>query len=236
STMAVTHTLGAQRAYSITLPMTDTNGAAVSISLNYLLYLPDDYGQEPQRRWPLILFLHGAGQRGDNIDQVALLGLPNLVNTRLKLPALVISPQLPSGAYWNDYVGALEALLDQIAVKYAINPKQVYVTGFSMGGYGTWALGLNAPDRFAALVPVAGGWDASAANICTLKSVPIWVLHGANDEMVVPAASDEMVKALRACGGNVRYTLLPRTTHAASATVAYLQPELFEWLLAQHLP
>jgi predicted peptidase len=235
-TTPATRPIGSQHAYSITLQSTSANGAAASLDLNYLLYLPDDYGQDSQRRWPLILFLHGAGQRGDDVEKVAQLGLPDLLNTRLKLPALVVSPQLPSGAYWNDYVNDLEALLDQMMAKYAIDPKRVYVTGFSMGGYGTWALGLNSPDRFAALAPVAGGWDASAANLCALKAVPVWVLHGANDEMVVPSASEEMVKALQACGGNVRFTLLPKTTHAAAATVAYLQPGFFDWLLAQQLP
>ena len=235
-TIPTTHTVSLQRAYSMTVQIVDAHGVPSSISLDYLLYLPDGYGDDSQQQWPLILFLHGAGQRGDHIDQVASLGLPSLLNTRLKLPALVVSPQLPSGAYWNDYTGALEKLLDQIVVKYAIDPKRIYVTGFSLGGYGTWALGLNTPDRFAALVPVAGGWDANAANLCTLKSVPVWVLHGANDELVAPAASEEMVKALQACGGNVRFTLLPRTTHEAAATVAYREPGLFDWLLAQRLP
>ncbi len=235
-TIPMTHTIGLQRAYSTTVQIVAASGVPSSISLDYLLYLPDGYGADPQQQWPLILFLHGAGQRGDHIDQVASLGLPSLLNTRLKLPALVVSPQLPSGAYWNDYTGALEELLDQIMVQYAIDPQRIYVTGFSLGGFGTWALGLNTPDRFAALVPIAGGWDASAGNICTLKSVPVWVLHGANDELVAPSASEEMVKALRACGGNVRFTLLPRTTHEAAATVAYREPGLFDWLLAQRLP
>jgi predicted peptidase len=236
STIPVTRTVNQQRAYSVTLQTVYANSAPLSVTVDYLLYLPDEYGRDPHQQWPLILFLHGAGQRGDHIDQVAELGLPNLLNTRLKLPALVVSPQLPSSANWVDYTGTLEKLLDQIMAQYAIDPKRVYVTGFSMGGYGTWALGLSAPDRFAALVPVAGGWEASAANICTLKSVPVWVLHGANDEMVVPSASEDMVKALRACGGEVRFTLMPRTTHEAAATVAYIQPGLFDWLLAQRLP
>jgi predicted peptidase len=236
SPIPATYSVSQQRAYSLTVQTKNAHGAALNLTLDYLLYLPDGYEQDPQRQWPLILFLHGAGQRGDQIDQVARLGLPNLLNTRLKLPALVVSPHLPSGAYWTDYVTALEKLLDQIMAQYAIDPKRVYVTGFSLGGYGMWALGLAAPDRFAALVPVAGGWDAGATNLCTLKSVPVWALHGANDELVSPAASAEVVKALQACGGNVRFTLLPRTTHEAAATVAYLQPGLFDWLLAQRLP
>ncbi len=225
-----------QRAYSLTVQIKDNRGVPLNVTLSYLLYLPAEYGQDSQQNWPVILYLHGAGQRGDQIDQVARLGLPNLLTTRLSVPALVVSPQLPAGANWTDYTGVLEKLVDQIMAQYAVDPKRVYVTGFSMGGYGTWALGLAAPNRFAALVPVAGGWDAQAANLCTLKSMPVWVLHGARDEIVAPAASEEMVKALQACGGNVRFTLLPRTTHEAAATVAYLQPGLFDWLLAQHLP
>lgn len=236
ATLAVTHTPGQQLAYSATLSITAANSAAVSVTLRYWLYLPDGYGEDSQTQWPLILFLHGAAQRGDDIEQVKQLGLPNLVETRLKVPALVLSPQLPSGKYWNDYVGLLEQLLDQITQEYAVDLKRVYVTGFSMGGYGTWALGLSTPERFAALAPVAGGWDAAAPNICSLKAVPIWVIHGANDEMVAPVIAEEMVKALQSCGGNVRYTSLPRTTHSAAATVAYLQPDFIKWLLAQHLP
>ena len=134
----------------------------------------------------------------------------------------------------------ITALVDWIETQYTIDPQRIYLTGFSMGGYGTWALGLSSPDRFAALVPVAGGWesgsDAVPPNICDLASKPIWVFHGAQDETVKPAQSEVLVNALRACGSDVRFTLLPKTAHAASGVLPYTGSELYDWLLQQSLP
>ena len=159
--------LSAQQPFSITLPV-----AQSTVEVNGLLYLSADYGRDAQRQWPLIVFLHGSGERGTDPRRLTSIGLPQYLQDRLDVPFVVVSPQLPPGDEWNDKGEMINALVDAIETQYAIDPQRVYLTGFSLGGFGTWALGLNSPDRFAALVPVAGGWefgsDAVPANICDL--------------------------------------------------------------------
>ena len=122
---------------------------------------------------------------------------------------------------------------------YAVDPQRIYLCGPSMGGYGTWAMALKYPTRFAAIVPVASGWDFTneyvPANLCDLKNVPIWVFHGALDTSVLPDQVTAMVQALQACGGNVRFTLYPDADHLESSNRAYADPELYDWLLQQSL-
>jgi predicted peptidase len=211
-----------------------------AMAVQGLLYLPQDYGRDAQRQWPLIVFLHGSGERGYHPDRLTSIGLPQILQERSDLPFLAVSPQLPLGQDWNDKGEMINALIDWLAAKYTIDPQRIYLTGFSLGGFGTWAVGLNMPDRFAALAPVAGGWEfgseAAPANICDLSAKPIWAFHGAQDEVVKPAQSEVLVNALRACGGDVRYTLLPKATHAASGVLPYRDSELYDWLLQQALP
>jgi len=219
---------------------TTVQGRQSEIDVQGLLYLPQDYGRDAQRRWPLIVFLHGSGERGTDPQRLTSIGLPQILQSRSDLPFVVVSPQLPPGDAWNDKGEMLDALVEWVEEQYAIDPQRIYLTGFSLGGFGTWALGLSSPDRFAALVPVAGGWgfggDAVPANICDLAAKPIWVFHGAQDELVKPAQSELLVEALRACGSDVRYSLMPRATHAASGVLPYRDSELYDWLLQQSLP
>ncbi len=227
--------LNAQQPFSITLSV-----AQSEVEVDGLLYLPADYGRDAQRRWPLIVFLHGSGERGTDPQRLTSIGLPQILQDRSDVPFVVVSPQLPPGEQWNDKGEMLDALIDSIGTQYAIDPRRIYLSGFSLGGFGAWALGLRSPDRFAALVPVAGGWekssDAVPSNICDLAAKPIWVFHGAQDEVVKPAQSEVLVEALRACGSDVRYTLLPKATHAASGVMPYRDSELYDWLLQQSRP
>ena len=225
----------AQQPFSTTLRMAQSD-----VKVNGLLYLPADYGRDAQRQWPLIVFLHGSGERGFDSQRLAGIGLPQILQERSDLPFVVVSPQLPLGEEWSDKGEVINALVDWVEEQYAIDPQHVYLTGFSLGGFGTWAMGLNSPDRFAALVPVAGGWefgsDMVPADLCDLAATPIWVFHGAQDETVKPEQSEVLVKALRACGSDVRYTLIPSATHAASGVLPYRDSELYDWLLQQALP
>lgn len=229
-----------QNPYSTTLQIVSARGVTRSVEVNYLLYLPQDYGQDSSRQWPLILFLHGSGQNGTNPELVAATGLPELLTTRPDFPFVVVSPQSPPDQVWNSQLPVLIALLDQIQQQYAIDARRVYLTGLSMGGIGAWDLALNYPQRFAAVVPIAGGWifqsDAVPKNICNLKDVPIWVFHGAQDDIVLPRQSQSMVDALKKCGGNVQFTLYPDANHKASWTKAYADPMLYEWMLNQVRP
>jgi predicted peptidase len=230
----------AQQPFSTTLQVRHGKGEAVAEEVNGLLYLPADYGRDPQRRWPLIVFLHGSGERGYDPQRLAAIGLPQILQSRSDLPFVAVSPQLPPGDEWDDKGDVVNALVEWTETQYAIDPRRIYLTGFSLGGFGAWALGLSSPDRFAALVPVAGGWEfgsaAAPANICDLAAKPIWVFHGAQDEVVKPAQSEALVEALRVCGSDVRFTLLSRATHAASGVLPYRDSELYDWLLQQSLP
>jgi len=207
--------------------------------LNYLLFLPQEYGQKPRKKWPLILFLHGMGERGDapeDLEIVKVYGPPMIVEREVDFPFIVASPQCPAESYWSAELDELEALLDEIVATYAVDLDRVYLTGLSMGGYGAWGLALRHPERFAAIAPIAGGYvhgsDEVPESICDLKDVPIWVFHGALDTTVLPRQSEVMVDALRACGSDVRFTLYPDAEHD-SWTETYDNPELYTWLL-QH--
>jgi predicted peptidase len=124
----------------------------------------------------------------------------------------------------------LNALLDEIVASYAVDVDRVYLTGLSMGGYGAWHLGIQYPDRFAAVVPIAGGGDPG--QVCALKDVPVRAFHGALDDVVAPGETQEMVAALEACDGDVQFTLYPDVYHD-SWTQTYANPDLYEWLLDQ---
>ncbi|HSD83998.1 MAG TPA: prolyl oligopeptidase family serine peptidase [Anaerolineae bacterium] len=240
ATTATLQAPSAQQPFSVTLPIPQTAGEAQTAEVNGLLYLPVDYGRDAQRRWPLIVFLHGSGERGYDPQHLTSIGLPQILQDRSDIPFVVVSPQLPPGEWWNDKGEMLDALIDWIKEQYTIDSRRIYLTGFSLGGFGTWALGLRSPDRFAALVPVAGGWEfdseAVPSNICNLATKRIWVFHGAQDEAVKPEQSEVLVKALRACGSDVRYTVIPQATHAASGLLPYRESELYDWLLQQALP
>lgn len=202
-----------------------------TVSSRYLLYLPAAYRQNRRQRWPLLLFLHGAGERGSDLTQVKKHGPPKFLDERPDFPFIVVSPQCPAGEWWDTTV--LSALLDEIIAKYRVDEDRVYVTGLSMGGFGTWMLASCEPWRFAALVPICGGGNPLLAH--KIKHLPIWVFHGAKDPVVPLARSEEMVAALRALGANVRFTVYPDAGHD-SWTETYNNPALYDWLLQQRRP
>lgn len=202
--------------------------------LNYLLYLPRGYGADPQARWPLIFFLHGMGERGDDLQLLLRHGIPRVVEEREDFPFITASPQCPPDASWLALIPALAALLDEVVASHAVDPDRVYLTGLSMGGYGVWHLAVACPERFAALVPICGGLGVPglAERLCALKEVPVWAFHGALDPVVPVAESEQAVEALRACGGQARLTIYPDAEHD-SWTRTYDDPALYDWLLAQ---
>ena len=200
------------------------------VRLDYLAFLPEGYGEDTQKKWPLILFLHGMGERGDDLELLKLHGIAKVVEEQPDLPFVAISPQCPETSWWHVEVDALSALLDEVLGKYAVDENRVYLTGLSMGGFGAWQLGSTYPHRFAAVAPICGGGDAS--KVCALKDVPVWVFHGAQDPTVPLQRSEEMVDALKACGGNVRLTVYRDLEHD-SWTRTYDDPALYKWFL-QH--
>jgi predicted peptidase len=229
-----------QHPYSSRVEIETAGHITRTVELNYLLYLPSDYGRDPHREFPLILFLHGSGERGSDLEILKRQPLPKTLDRQKDFPFIVLSPQLPLAmGNWSDLIDPVKALLDQIQAAYSVDTQRVYLTGLSMGGFGAWEFALHYPQRFAAIVPIAGGYrfqsHAIPENICDLKDLPVWVFHGAQDANVLPAQSEEMVRALEACGGNVRFTLYPDGDHSASWTRAYADPALYTWLLEKRL-
>jgi predicted peptidase len=207
----------------------------LALEVNYLLFLPKGYDAQANKRWPTILFLHGAGERGTNLAKVATHGPPRNVSSNPDFPFIVISPQCPEGETWSNEV--LLALLEEVTRKYAVDPGRVYLTGLSMGGYGTWSLGVSNPEKFAALVPICGGGElitvilAGRDRAQSLKSLGVWAFHGAKDPVVPLEETQRMVDALKRAGvTEVKLTVYPEATHNAW-TETYDNPELYRWLL-----
>ncbi|NWF89897.1 MAG: prolyl oligopeptidase family serine peptidase [Ignavibacteriaceae bacterium] len=201
----------------------------LTLSANYLLYLPKDY-EKVNDEFPLVLFLHGAGERGTDVEKVKVHGLPRLINEGKDFPFIVVSPQCPEDMFWN--TDLLTALLDEIEDNYRVDKNRIYVTGLSMGGHGTWSLAIAQPHRFAAIAPVCGWSNPTMA--CTIKHVPIWVFHGAKDNVVPLSASEQMVEKLKSCNADVKFTIYPEANHD-SWTETYNNDELYSWLLQHSL-
>lgn len=210
--------------------------------LNFMFYVPSSYQQDHHQKMPLVLYLHGTSLRGDNLDKLRIGEFTAILQYEPNFPFLVVAPQLPANdenRSWsrNGMPEKLFKLLDEIRGIYAVDEKRIYLTGSSLGGGGTWEIGLRYPDYFAALVPVMGfyGYPFEVPNnICDLKDVPVWAFHGENDQIVPLEAEQGLVDALRACGGDVRFTVYPGAGHNVDAQ-AYKTPELYEWMLAQSL-
>jgi predicted peptidase len=221
----------------MTVEAQETGRITQTVVVNYLLYLPKGYRQSAQQQWPLILFLHGQLEWGDDPTILTRQGVPKLLDEGEELPAIVVSPQTPEGKRWWPRTAVLGAFLDRIEATYAVDLQRVYLTGISMGGYGVWALAMRYPQRFAALVPIAGGADYNTdeipQEICALNDVPTWAFHGEMDVNVPYTESVNAVAALRACGGNVRLTLYPDAAHVESWERAYANDELWAWLFQQ---
>jgi predicted peptidase len=199
----------------------------IKVKLDYLLFLPEGYAKDEGKKWPLILFLHGAGERGSDVEKVKVHGPPKVVQTKKDFPFIVVSPQCPEGSWW-DHMAVL-ALLDEVQSTYRVDLDRIYLTGLSMGGFGTWDIALRAPGRFAAIAPICGGGNPALARV--LRNLPIWVFHGDKDPVVPVSMSDDMVAALKKVGADVRYTRYEGLQHD-SWTKTYDNQELYDWFLS----
>jgi predicted peptidase len=205
--------------------------------LDYLLFVPMDYQEDSTTLWPLILFLHGRGESGDNLNIVKRHGIPKVIEEAEDFPCITVSPQCPANTDWVALIEPLMSLLSSIIERFRVDQQRIYLTGLSMGGRGTWALALEYPEIFAALIPICGrvpDGDQFMEKVKALKDVPIWVFHGAKDSSVPVQNSEAIVAALRAVQGNVSYTVYPDADHD-SWTETYSNPELYRWMLSQAL-
>lgn len=225
-------TLGLVRADSGAAQTVEHASMRVTYDYDYLLQLPEGYATAGRdQRWPLVLFLHGLGERGRDINAIKRHGLPKMIEQGKRFPFIVVSPQCPDDEWWN--VLALEALVDHVAAKYRVDPDRIYITGLSMGGYGTWALAQRHPERYAAVVPICGGGEVRHAP--GLRDLPLWAFHGAKDFTVPLKRSQEMIDAITAAGGAPKLTTYPDGGHNVWEET-YANPELWTWLLAQKRP
>src|ERR1043166_9349219 len=204
------------------------------IDVQYLLYLPRGY-ENSKELWPLMLFLHGAGERGSDVWKVATHGRPKNVTEHPDFPFILVSPQCPEGQTWSRDV--LLVLLDEIIGTFRVDSNRVYLTGLSMGGYGTWDLGLRYPEKFAAIAPICGGGDfillllSRREKASALKTLRIWAFHGAKDPVVPVSESERMLDAAKKRRvTDVKLTIYPEAQHDAW-TETYRNPKLYDWFL-----
>lgn len=234
----------------------DANFIAKSIQVHgaeerYVVYVPPAYSAD--QAWPLIVFLHGAGERGDDNEAPIKQGIANAIRkTPERFPAIVLFPQCPKGQDFNTYHDALDGELAATREAYNIDAARIYLTGLSMGGYGTWLWGAIHTDTFAALMPICGGGDPAdiqkllnvgggnpygsmASRLRSLATIPIWAFHGGSDSVVPVDRSRFMVEAIQARGGTIRYTEFDGVDHNSWDT-AYQETEGIAWLLQQRKP
>ncbi len=203
-----------------------------TLALKYHLFLPDDYGVEADRKWPLLLSLHGIGERGEDLERVKIHGYHKIVAPRPGFPFILVSPLCPDGTRWTNHLEALDTLLSEVIANYAVDVNRVYLTGLSMGGAGAWQLAIEYPQRFAALAPICGWSEPVFAD--RLKELPVWAFHGALDTVVPVTESKRMVTAINKAGGQARLTIYPQANHD-SWTATYANDELYEWFLSHQL-
>lgn len=196
----------------------------------YFVTTPTGYDSQATQRWPVILFLHGAGERGNNLESVRKVGLPAVAAGRPAFPFILVCPQCPAENWWSP--APLLDILDEVARQYHVDPERVYLTGLSMGGFGTWSLLAEQTGRFAAAAPICGGGDPREAEF--FRDVPVWVFHGEKDSTVPLVRSQEMVDALRRFNAPVGLTVYPNIGHN-SWDEAYRNDRLYDWFLANRL-
>jgi predicted peptidase len=216
----------------------------------YQVYVPADWSKA--KRWPVILFLHGAGERGEDGLIQTEVGIGTAIRRHPdRVPAIVVMPQCRPGLWWSmpDMEAQAMAALDRSAKEFNGDPDRLYLTGLSMGGYGTWSIARDYPNRFAGFAPICGGIrppegaripaglrplpeEPYAATSAKVGRAPVWIFHGGADPVVPPAESRRMNEALKTAGATVKYTEYEGVGHN-SWDRAYGEPEFFRWLLAQ---
>jgi len=216
----------------------------------FQVYLPEEWRRDDHKQWPIILFLHGRGERGSEGMWQTQVGLPQALRDHPeRWPFIVVMPQCPLGSFWTDpqMLDMAMAALDQETAEFHAAPDRTYLTGLSMGGYGSWELARLHPHRWAAVVIAAGGifwsyaperWQQSATLPAeyarALGKTSVWLFHGSNDNIVVPRQSELMYEAFRADGGRIRLWVYQGLQHDCW-TRAYNEPELPRWLINHHL-
>lgn len=219
-------TISAQLSSQVSIQQTVINHQS---TLNYLLYLPEDY-DNTDKQFPLLLFLHGGGESGRDTAKLGIHGPPKLIREGKKFPFIVLAPQNPYvRKHWD--IQAVIELLEMVIQSHKVDSSRIYLTGLSRGGHGAWSLIMNYPDYFAAVAPICGA--APTAYHMWIPDIPVWIFHGQDDPVIALEESLDMYTRLKEAGKNVKLTIYPDTGHDAW-TRTYENPELYEWLLQQH--
>lgn len=219
----------------ITLLVFNVNSTA-QISSNpkanypYLLYLPKDYSTN-NKNFPLVIYLGGGSQNGDDLNKLKTYGIPFYIEQGHEYPFIIASPQCPEKKYWTTE-NWFDSLYANITSSYRIDTTRIYVTGISNGGFGTWQVAMDYPDKFAAIAPLCGGVnDSDTVNICKLKQLPIWTFHGTADDLIPIGETERIVNKLEA-NGHIKFTRLQNEGHGIQ--YLYANDEIFDWLLQHH--
>lgn len=203
----------------------------IKVNYDFLLSLPDDY-EDGKEAYPLVIYLHGGSQKGNDLNKLKEYGLPYLVEKGEKFDFMIASPQCPDGKYWSTE-NWFDSLYISLTNNYRIDTNRIYLTGISMGGYGVFITAMDFPDKFAAIVPLCGGCnDSDTTRICNLKDIPVWAFHGTDDNLIPVSESERIVEALEDCDGNIKFTRLDGEGHG----IQYLyekMPEIYDWMLKQ---
>ena len=220
--------------FAITLSAKSPGGnsplmAEKSKTYSYLAYLPEGYNKSEAKVWPLIIYLHGSSCKGNNLDRLKKYGPPFYLDRGMDVDAIVISPQCPSNKNWTAGTW-FESFYNELKEKYNIDPSRVYLTGMSLGGFGTWDIASRYPEYFAAIMPLCGGGKVNMVE--TLKDIPTWVFHGEVDRKVKIGRSEEMVEALQEVGSKPIFSVLKGQGHGIQKV--YSDQNIYKWLLSQH--
>lgn len=200
------------------------------IHLDYRLHLPNDYDESESEGYPMILFLHGSGERGNDINKLKRTGLTKYVEEHDDFPFIVVAPQCNEKTWWTRELDGLYALVKHIVNELNVDEKRMYLTGLSMGGFGCWHLAERYPKLFTAMIPIASGTEEYIGfpeRVEILKDLPIWAFHGAKDP-IVPVM--EIKKLMPYLGDKFKYTEYPEGMHDVW-TETYENKEIYAWLL-----
>lgn len=193
---------------------------------DYTIKTPENYDANSDNSYPLLIFLHGAGERGEDLEMLGVHGPLKLMKQGKKFDAIVLAPLCPSDVWWD--TDLLQKTLEKVKSKYNIDETRIHLTGLSMGGYATWLWAGEYPKQFKNIAPICGGGDIKDAQ--RLSQIPIWAFHGGEDKVVLPEESQKMIDAIKAVGGNPKFTIYPEADHD-SWTETYENEDFWLWLL-----
>lgn len=214
-------------------PASYTGDFVIKVSYRYLLSKPEGYEADAKKKWPLVIFLHGSGERGSDLEQLKKHGPPKLIAAGEKFPAVIASLQCPAGELWNPH--GVKAVTEHLIKTERIDASRVYLTGLSMGGFGTWETAFEYPRTYAAIAPICGGAGVRWVQAERLKHLPCWIFHGDQDGAVPVENSRKIHDALQKLGAPVKLTIYPGVGHD-SWTQTYADPAFWSWLFAQKKP